>query len=265
MNSDSCIGIFDSGVGGLTVASAISDLLPHENIVYFGDTLHLPYGEKSAESIQRYSREIVDFLVSKSAKMIVIACNSASAVANETILKHLNDSLPVINVIDPMVDFVKSEFKGKSVGVIGTKATISSGVYEKRLEDFVQIYSKATPLLAPMIEEGFIHDQVSSKVIESYLSDRFFRNIDALILGCTHYPLIHNDFEAHYVGRTDVLDSSEIVAHKVKKDLAEFGIANRHNDKPTKTFYISDSTPSFKNMANAFFGKSIEVMEQRLA
>lgn len=257
------IGIFDSGVGGLTVASAISKKLPNENLIYFGDTLHLPYGEKSPESIQRYAAQIADFLISEGCKIIVIACNSASATAFESTKTHINYQVPVVDVIQPMISHVKNHYAGKRVGVAGTKATIKSGIYHDHLKETATVVSKATPLLAHMIEEGFIHDEVSKAVIASYLNTEDMNQLDALILGCTHYPLIKNDFQSALKSST-ILDSSEIVADTVAEVLESNNLLNDQEKDGTKKFYVSDYTDWFNQMAQSFFGTEIELTEKRI-
>lgn len=257
------IGIFDSGVGGLTVASAISEKLPNENLIYFGDTLHLPYGEKSPESIQRYATQIADFLISEGCKIIVIACNSASATAFESTKTHIHFQVPVLDVIQPMVSHVKNYYPGKRVGVVGTKATIKADVYAKQLNKYATVTSKATPLLAHMIEEGFIHDDVSKAVIASYLNTDYMKSLDALILGCTHYPLIKKDFET-LLPNTHILDSSAIVADEVSNVLTNEGLLNSQTSKGKKAFYVSDHTDWFSQMAKAFFGEELNLQEQKL-
>ncbi|MCB0480476.1 MAG: glutamate racemase [Flavobacteriales bacterium] len=264
MSKNNSIGIFDSGVGGLTVAHAIAKSLPNENLVYFGDTLHLPYGEKSAESIQRYAAQIADFLMAQGCKIIVIACNSASATAYDSTKIHIQNKLPVINVIDPMVEHIANHFNGKNVGVVGTKATIKSKVYENKLVGISNIIGKATPLLAPMIEEGFIQDQVSRAVITSYMNDAKLSELQAMVLGCTHYPLIKKDFEHLLGGKVVVLDSSEIVAQAVKAQLEALSLMSDSQLPGTQKFFISDYTDSFKSMAAKFFGETIELEERHL-
>ncbi|HZY25616.1 MAG TPA: glutamate racemase, partial [Bacteroidales bacterium] len=184
------IGIFDSGVGGLTVAHAIKQILPGESLIYFGDTAHLPYGDKSAESIRNYSQRITEFLLEHDSKVIVIACNSASASAFDSLKGKFGKTTILIDVIDPVVDYLSTRNFNK-IGVIGTKRTISSGTYELKIKEkspSTQVISMATPLIVPMIEEGFIFDDISNAIIRTYLSSESLDGIQALILGCTHYP-----------------------------------------------------------------------------
>ena len=188
------IGIFDSGVGGLTVAHAIKQILPGESIVYFGDTAHLPYGDKSAESISFYSHRITEFLLNHDSKVVLVACNTASASAFDSLQRQFQEKTILFDVIDPVVDYLSKKSFHK-IGVIGTKRTINSGTYEKKIKEkspVTEVISLATPLLVPMIEEGFIFDDISNAIIRSYLSNESLAGIEALILGCTHYPIIQN-------------------------------------------------------------------------
>jgi glutamate racemase len=185
------IGIFDSGIGGLTVARQLANLLPSENLIYFGDTAHLPYGDKSTAAIQAYAIKICNFLISREVKAILIACNSASAAAYELVKEYVGSKALVFNVIDPVVDFVCNQYPGKTIGLIGTKQTVNSKVFERKIlekNSGITLKSLATPLLAPMIEEGFFHNNISWNVIENYLVNPQLENIHALILACTHYP-----------------------------------------------------------------------------
>src|SRR6187402_1684557 len=195
------IGVFDSGIGGLTVAHAITKLLPSESMIYFGDTAHLPYGDKSEAAIQAYSIKIADVLIRKGCKVIVIACTSASSAAYELLKEYLHKDIHIINVIDPMVEMVLNQFPNKPVGLIGTKRTVQSGVYNRKIEESnkgVTVQTLATPLLVPMIEEGFFNNQISHEIIGKYLSDSTLENINALILACTHYPLIKKEISEFY-------------------------------------------------------------------
>ena len=224
------IGIFDSGIGGLTVAKAIKETLPNEQIVYFGDTVHMPYGDKSSHAIKTYAKRITKFLLNQNCKAIVIACNSASTVASNLLDKELKLSVPIINVIDPTVELVAKSKKAKFIGLIGTKKTVSSGVYAKRLKSLnanLKLYSKATPLLAPMIEEGYFNNNISRTIIHSYLSSSHLGTIDTLILGCTHYPLIKSEIEQYYAQPIHIIDSSIVTARALKNKLTKLHILNK--------------------------------------
>lgn len=263
INASAPIGIFDSGIGGLTVANAIQKVLPNENLIYFGDTAHLPYGDKSSDSIKYYSIRIAQFLAQKKCKMIVIACNTASAQANETVKDFLGDSIPVINVIDPVVDKVTHDSQIKKVGVIGTKGTIKSDIYARKIEiknKQQHVSSLATPLLASMIEEGFFNNKISKTIINDYLSRPKLKNIEALILACTHYPLIRPEVEDFYKGKVKILDTAGIVAEAVSDYFRSNNLLN--TKKGTKhQFFVSDFTESFEKSTRYFFKSKIELKE----
>lgn len=254
------IGIFDSGIGGLTVAKAVKRLLPNEQIVYFGDTAHLPYGDKSTASIQAYSIKIADVLLKADCKLILIACNSASTAAFELVSAYVASKARVFNVIDPVVDFLRENHSGKRVGLIGTKQTVSSGVYHKKIDalnEGIDFVSLATPLLAPMIEEGFHKNKLSAAIIESYLQHQDLRELDALILGCTHYPLIKSQINAYYQGEVEIIDSSEIVARATKAFLELNRLLNLEEMSKKDRFLVSDYTVSFEQATRFFFGKEV--------
>ena len=256
------IGIFDSGIGGLTIAHAIKIKLPNESLIYFGDTKHLPYGEKSEQAIKDYSLKIADFLKNNNCKAIIIACNSASSAAYYHIKKNIN-SVPIYNVIDPIVCFISKKYFNKKIGVIGTKATIQSGVYKRKLsekETTLEIASLETPLLAPMIEEGFFNQEISSTIIKNYLNDKKLDKIDVLVLACTHYPLIQNEIKSFY-NKIDVIDASEIVTEHIKKELSKLKLLNQANN-PKFNFIISNFTESFSKSANIFFKENISLEEK---
>lgn len=260
------IGIFDSGIGGLTVAHAIRQLLPHESLVYFGDTAHLPYGDKSEAAIQAYSIKIADVLLMKGCKVIVIACNSASSAAYELLTEYVR-SVKIINVIDPMVELVLDNYAGRPVGLIGTKRTVQSGVYQRKIQEArekITLHSLATPLLAPMIEEGFFDNKISHEIIGQYLSDPELQNIEALILACTHYPLIRKEINAFYQSTMTILDSSEVVAKALKQYLQESKLLNPGIGPVTHQFLVSDYTSSFEASTRLFFREQVNLEKHPL-
>jgi glutamate racemase len=255
------IGIFDSGIGGLTVANAIQRILPNESLIYFGDTAHLPYGDKSADSIRYYSIRIAQFLLKQNCKMIVIACNTASAMAYETVKEFVDGAVPVVNVIDPVVSNVTSDKKTHRIGVIGTKGTIKSDIYAKKIHAKSkkhEVASLATPLLAPMIEEGFFNNKISRTVIASYLSSRKLARVDSLILACTHYPLIKPEVEEFYKDKVNIVDSAGVVADEVKRILKEKKLLAPKR-RPVHHFYVSDFTKSFEESTRFFFKNKIHL------
>jgi glutamate racemase len=257
------IGIFDSGIGGLTVAKAISDLLPDEQLIYFGDTAHMPYGDRSPDSIRYYCLRIAKFLLEQNCKMIVIACNTASSVAYQVLLDFFKKNSLFVNVVDPLVEETARQHFHR-VGVIATKATISSRVYELKLQDRMpdlEVSSLATPLLAPMIESGYFHDKISKTVIEDYLSTEELANLDALLLACTHYPLIKSDIDAFYNGQVKILDSTIVTAQSVKKTLESRDLLSDARQAPNR-FYVSELTQSFKETTSIFYEEEIQLIHQ---
>ncbi|MEK6782741.1 MAG: glutamate racemase [Bacteroidota bacterium] len=264
--SESPIGIFDSGIGGLTVAHAITQLLPHESIVYFGDTAHLPYGDKSEAAIQAYSIKIADVLLEKGCKVIVIACNSASSAAYELLKEYVRREAKVINVIDPMVELVINRFAGKKIGLIGTKRTVQSGIYARKFKEAnknISLSSLPTPLLVPMIEEGFFNNKISHDILEKYLLDSVLESMDALILGCTHYPLIKNEISSFYPKSLSILDSSEVVAMALKNYLTSEGMHNKTGIAKHQ-FLVSDFTDSFEASTRIFFQEKVHLQKHSL-
>ncbi|MCI0750232.1 MAG: glutamate racemase [Flammeovirgaceae bacterium] len=260
------IGIFDSGIGGMTVARAIKKLLPNENMIYFGDTAHLPYGDKSEAAIQAYSIKIADVLLKKGCKVIVIACNSASSAAYELLKEYVRHDAMVINVIDPMVKLVTHQFAGRTLGLIGTKRTVQSDVYTRKIEEAnkgITLKSLATPLLAPMIEEGFFNNQISHEIIAQYLEDEHLQHIEALILACTHYPLIKKEIQDLYKGGITILDSSEIVAQALKDYLTQQDIL-ASQPHTADHFFVSDYTDSFETSTKIFFKQKVHLEKMTL-
>lgn len=257
---DRPIGIFDSGVGGLTVAHAIKQLLPGESILYFGDTAHLPYGDKSAEAIASYSQRITEFLLQHDAKVVLVACNSASSSAFDLLTREFGEKVILLDVIDPVVSYISSRRFGR-IGVIGTKRTISSGTYEKKIREQspgTAVVSLATPLLVPMIEEGFIFDDISNAILRTYLSGGSLAGIEALILGCTHYPIIRNQISKIFNFNVEVIDSGRIVSVLLKEKLEKAHLLNDRGDVADR-FFVSDYTDYFEKIARMFFEKDINL------
>ncbi|SDM28750.1 glutamate racemase [Chryseobacterium taihuense] len=261
LSPDQPIGIFDSGVGGLTVAKEIKRLLPNENLIYFGDTKHLPYGEKSKEAIIGYSTKISNFLLEQNCKAIVIACNTATANALNEVMDSVQRRVPVIDVINPVAEKVSYEIHN-NVGVIATKATVNSGLYKKSIRKhnkFIKVDELATPLLVPAIEEGFKNHPITHAIIYNYLSNSKLKNIETLILGCTHYPLLIDEIKQYYGNRVRVIDSPNIVANQLKIILDKYHLLNQNNSRPTYQFYLSDITKNFEKISKKFFGKTIDL------
>jgi len=264
------IGIFDSGVGGMTVAHAVEQALPGFDLVYFGDLARTPYGSKSPETIRRYTRENIDFLLSKGAQLIIVACNSAASVINDEMLAPY--ALPIFDVIRPAVARVVSMVGNSSVkskvGVIGTRATIASGIYEKKIKERkpeAQVYSTACPLLVPLVEEGWLKRPETRMIIKNYLHPLKMKQIDTLILGCTHYPLLIPIIE-HKIGkRVRVISSSNAVAEQIKSFLAASPELDGELSKTGHTdFFVSDITPQFEKVAKSVIRQHIELKHVNL-
>lgn len=253
------IGIFDSGIGGLTVARAVKDILPHEAVIYFGDTAHLPYGDKSAATIQDYSMRIVNILLQKNCKVILIACNTASAVAYDLLKEYVGSRAKVLNVIDPVIGHIREHFANQSIGLIATKRTIQSGVYTRKIKALqlgIQLKTLATPLLVPIIEERFIKEEVSQEIVNDYLKKPQLEHINALILGCTHYPVIRKQIERFYQHKIEIIDATKLTAMSLKAFLIDKQLIN-----PSKHaedyFIVSDYTTDFEQATRVFFNKQI--------
>lgn len=261
MDKNQPVGIFDSGIGGLTVAYAVKQALPNESIIYFGDTAHLPYGDKSTAAIQAYAVKICDLLIKHNCKAILIACNSASSAAYQLAKEYVGSKSKVIDVISPVISFIGENYENKTIGLIGTKKTVNSNVYQKKLDKLnknITLRSLATPLLAPMIEEGFFDNTISEKIIHQYLSDKRLAGIEALILGCTHYPLIKKQIENYYSENVAVIDTSHIVANYLKGVLAKADLL-KESDKVSNKFFVSDYTHSFAESTKIFFKEEVNL------
>ncbi len=251
MSSDLPIGVFDSGVGGLTVVKEIMNQLPKERIIYFGDTARVPYGSKSKETVTMYSRQIIRFLQTKEVKAIVIACNTASAFALETVKKEI--SIPVVGVVKPGAKTAAQTTKNGNIGVIGTEGTIRSEIYNEFLSGVnsqLQVFGKACPLFVPLVEEGWVNDPVTMEVAKRYISELLDKDIDTLVLGCTHYPLLR-DIIREVVGDTITLvNPAYETAHTLKQVLEEKEILSTRTGIPEHTFFVSDGAEKFRYFAN---------------
>jgi glutamate racemase len=248
------IGIFDSGVGGLTVVKEIKKLLPEVPIVYFGDTARLPYGNKSQETIQKFSSEIVDFLKSKGCETIVVACNTASALAADR-LREKYPSLKIYDVVSSGAEAAAETSKTKKVGVIGTTATIASGVYNKKISEIdpkIEIATQACPLFVPLVEENWIRRPETKKIARVYLKDLKLRKVDTLLLGCTHYPLLQEVIAGVMGRRTKVVASGKKMAEKLKAEM-------ENHKKGKDEYFVSDLTPHFEKLAARILGKSVKI------
>jgi len=248
------IGVFDSGLGGLTVVKELTRLLPSEDIIYVGDTARVPYGTKSAETITRYSMQITGFLIKKKVKAIVVACNSASAVALKS-LKNLK--VPVIGVINPGARAAVRASNSNKVGVIGTQATMDSHAYRKaikRQKSSAQVWEKACPLFVPLVEEGWLNKPITKKVAQEYLAPLIKKGMDSLVLGCTHYPLLKKMLQSVVGKRVKLIDSAQETAKDVKKLLSQQGLLNHKSRRGNISFYVTDHPDSFSHLAHQFLG-----------
>ena len=265
MKKTAPIGVFDSGVGGLTVAREIMRNLPKEDIVYFGDTARVPYGSKSKDNIIRYSRQIINFLQTKGVKAIVIACNTASALALDTVKDEFN--IPIIGVVEPGAKAALQVTQNKKIGVIGTEATVKSSMYEKIIQGIdseVSVVAKACPLFVPLVEEGFKKHQVTDEIIDYYLADLKESDIDALILGCTHYPLLRSKIREYVGENITLVNPAYETAMDLKRILQEMDMENPdiEGDHGSYSFYVSDAADKFKQFANSILPYDIETTKQ---
>ena len=260
------IGIFDSGVGGLTVARAIIKLLPDYDMVYYGDTARTPYGSKSPETVIKYALEDTDFLLKQDARIIVIACNTASSVAFTKVVERFE--APVFEVISPAVEFSVQNSKTFRFGVIGTVATINSDIYKKKIQALnsaAKVYSNPCPLLVPLVEEGWLKKPVTAMIVKKYLHPLKVRQIDTLILGCTHYPLLKDKIQRKIGKRVTVIDSSIAVAVKIKNYLHEHPHINNALDKNNGlNIFVSDITDQFEKTARAILKRNIALQHIKL-
>lgn len=258
MSSDHSIGVFDSGLGGLTVVSAIQKLLPDESIIYFGDTARVPYGNKSTDLIRGYSLEISDYLLNQNTKLLVVACNTASALALTTLKEHLD--IPVIGVIEPGVRAALTATRNNRIGVIGTISTIQSNVYQKELRnryEKISVFGQPCPLFVPLVEEGWVDDDITRRVAKIYLKDLNAQDIDTLILGCTHYPLLKSVLQETVLPGTILVDSAEVVTEEIRSILNDLNLKTSAEDTGTLSCYVSDLPARFEMVASRFLGDSI--------
>lgn len=257
------IGVFDSGVGGLTVAREIIRQLPNESVVYFGDTARVPYGSKSKDTIIRYSRQIVRFLQTKNVKAIVVACNTASAFALDTIEKELD--IPVIGVVKPGAKAAISSTKNKNIGIIGTEGTIKSELYTEYIHGIdpdITVVGKACPLFVPLVEEGMLHDSVTDEVASRYLRELKDQKIDSLILGCTHYPLLRSTVGKIMGPKVNLVNPAYETAISLDALLKKNHIKATADAKASYAFYVSDAADKFKDFANSIMPFQTDMINQ---
>jgi len=252
------IGIFDSGIGGLTVFKELKKLLPGEDIIYLGDTARVPYGTKSKDTVIKFSIQIADFLVRLNVKLIVVACNTSSSCSLSILKRRYN--IPVLGVIEPGAEVAARVTRNFKVGVIGTKATVSSGVYEKELERLnpkIDVIAKSCPLFVPLVEEGWLKEDVTKMVAKRYLNSLKRKNIDVIVLGCTHYPLLKPVIREVLGKGVILVDSAIQTAKTVKEIISQNKIYNIKKGKGKYRFYVTDEPEIFKKVGSKILGSSI--------
>lgn len=262
---DAPVGVFDSGVGGLTVAREIMRNLPAEKIVYFGDTARVPYGSKSKETILRYSRQIIRFLKTQQVKAIVVACNTASAFALNEIEKELD--LPIIGVIEPGARVAAGATRNKRVGIIGTEGTVGSGIHEtflKAIDPEITVIGKPCPLFVPLVEEGWLKDPVTYEVARRYLAEVQEQDVDTLILGCTHYPLLRSMIRQIMGDKVTLVNPAYETALELKALLAKYDLLDTGADKEEfpYRFYVSDLAEKFTGFANSILPYDVKMTKK---
>ena len=276
IKSNRAIGVFDSGIGGLTVVRSLMERLPFENIIYFGDTARVPYGVKSVETINRYAAEITEFLIKKDVKLLVVACNTMAAVAHQTIvdLSHVPvaavasqkivETVPVLEVIDASARIAIQKTRTKSIGVIGTPATINSNAYARAihlLDKEAKVFSQACPLLVPLVEEGWFDHPATRLIVQEYLKPVIAEQVDTLVLGCTHYPLLKPLLQDILGNGVNLIDSAEAMADIAADLIDQQKIGNKNSSPPEYTFYVSDLPYRFQTIGERFMGRTLGRVE----
>lgn len=255
------IGIFDSGLGGLTVVKEMFKKLSEYQLIYFGDTARYPYGNRGPDIIEQYAHEDTRFLREKGAKLIIIACNTASAVAYPGLKKKF-PNFPIFEVISPAVEAAVQKTKNKKIGVIGTRATINSGMYEKLIkarDKEIQVFSNPAPLLVPLVEENWLKKPETKTILKKYLYSLKLKQIDTLILGCTHYPFLKDIIQEKMGKRVALVDSAEEVVKKVKKYLETNKALEKELRGQKHEFFVSDLTPQAQQLANKWFDNKVKL------
>ncbi|MEF9934878.1 MAG: glutamate racemase [Clostridium sp.] len=253
------IGVFDSGIGGLTVAKEIMDILPSEDIVYFGDTARVPYGNKSKLTIEKFSLQISRFLETENVKAIVIACNTASAFALDAVKDKF--SVPVIGVINPGARAAATTTKNNKIGIIGTEGTVSSGAYSKAVENIcneIEIFSTPCPLFVPIVEEGWSEKEVSYMIAKEYLQNLKEIGVDSLVMGCTHYPLLNNVVQRVMGEDVTLINPARETAIELRLILKDLNILNSEGDRGIYKYFVSDNAKKFVTVGERFLNRKIE-------
>ena len=254
------IGVFDSGLGGLTVVKSLIEQMPDEDIIYFGDTARVPYGSRSSETIQTYACQDVEFLLQYQVKAVVIACNTADSMAR-TLIEGRYD-LPVVGVVGPAAQKAVAQTANGKIGVIGTKATVNSGAYEKAvkaIDPFMRVFSRACPLLVPLVENGRFqrNDKVVRIILDEYLEPLHRENIDTLVLGCTHYPLLKEAVQA-CLPDVNIISSGEASTDTLRELLTRHNLLNDTKERGEHRYFVSDDAATFTENAEIFLGRSLD-------
>ncbi len=256
LNADQPIGVFDSGIGGLTVVRSLKEILPSEEIVYLGDTARLPYGTKSAETIRRFAHEDTEFLLDRQVKMVIVACHSATSAALPFLKKDYK--LPIIGVIEPGARAAVKLTANRRIGVIGTPATISAGEYERAIlavDPNVRVIAKSTPLFVPLVEEGWVDRPVTHQIIAEYLTSFKQDKVDTLLLGCTHYPLLAPALDRFFEHKVKLVDSGDETAQTAHEVLEKMKLLRSSSHKGGCRFYLTDLSPNFRTIGERFLGE----------
>jgi len=262
-NKTSPIGIFDSGIGGLTVVKKILSMLPNEKIIYFGDTARVPYGSKSNSTVIEYANQDAKFLYKKNVKLIIVACNTASSVALDNLREQFD--IPIIGMIEPGSKYALKKTKTGKIGVIGTHSTINNQAYSKKLKQLnndVEVFEKACPLFVPLAEEGWIDHKATELIAEEYLEELIKKEIDTLVLGCTHYPVLTEIIQKVMGEEVTLIDSGTAAALEVEDYLNGIGLRNDSNQIGEHQYYVSDVPAKFKTIAERFLGTTLDHIEK---
>ena len=256
------IGVFDSGIGGLTVARALMQQLPYERILYFGDTARVPYGVKSADTVSQYATQITDFLLERKVKLLIVACNTMAAVAADAI--RLRSPVPVLDVIEVGAQVAAQRTRNRRIGVIGTLTTVGSGAYDTAIhghDPTIAIHSQACPLFVPLVEEGWLDHPVTLLTAQEYLAPVLAQGIDTLVLGCTHYPLLQPLLQGVAGSAVQLVDSAETTATQTGALLARLGLLNPGTVPPANQFYVTDVPQRFQAVGERFLGQPLAAVE----
>jgi glutamate racemase len=259
MEKEQPIGVFDSGIGGLTVVKRISSALPNENIIYFGDTARVPYGNKSNATVAEYALQDARFLINKGVKAIVVACNTVSSIALDVLRKNFH--LPIIGMIEPGAKSAVKETKNGKIGVIGTRATIRNKAYShaiNKIDSSIDVFEKACPLFVPLAEEGWIKHKATYDIAEEYLKELREKKIDTLVLGCTHYPILAEVIQEVIGNNVRLIDSGISSAEVVRKELDRINLNTNSNSFGNHQYYVSDLPVKFKEIAELFLGEKVK-------